>query len=152
MKENIQETFVILKDEIIDGVLKDTKDPICLSVYYMLLRHRNRKTNQSFPSISKLAQELQTSKSTIKRRIDLLYEYGYIDINSGEKGIANNYYFPKESFYEDFKYDTQQQCAYRKKSSTFKTIKQEPLKIKNVKKINNHKDKDDNFLEYGLSF
>ena len=130
-----QETFVMMVDSIVDGILNDTKDPICLSVYYMLLRHRNRLTNQSFPSVAKLAEELQTSKSTIKRRIDLLYEYGYIDINSGEKGIANNYYFPRENFYEDFKYDDQQQCAYRKKSSTFKPKKKDKPKAKKKQDI-----------------
>lgn len=117
--EKSKTKFVILIDNIADGILSDTQDPLCLSLYYMLLRHRNRQTNKSFPSISKLASELHSSKSTIKRKLNLLYENGYIKINSGDKGTANNYYFPKESFYKDFKYDEQQLCAYRKKSKTF---------------------------------
>lgn len=74
-------------------------DSSCLALYIMLLSHRNTVTNKCYPSMALLAKELNTSSSTIKRRLKKLSDKGFIIINSGEKGIANTYFFPREDFY-----------------------------------------------------
>lgn len=74
-------------------------DSSCLALYIMLLSHRNTETNKCYPSMALLARELNTSSSTIKRRLKKLSDKGYIIINSGTKGIANTYFFPMEEFY-----------------------------------------------------
>ena len=125
MKQNSEQerkgTFVKLDDEIADSILEVTQDSQCLIVYYMLLRHRNRTRNTCFPSANRLARELHISASTVKRRIKVLYENGFIDINSGTKGIANSYYFPLESFYQEFQDDMNQCMAYKRRSTKFKS-------------------------------
>lgn len=75
-------------------------DSSCLALYIMLLSHRNTETNKCYPSMALLAKELNTSSSTIKRRLKKLSDNGYIIINSGERGIANTYFFPMEDFYK----------------------------------------------------
>lgn len=85
------------------------------AVYMTLLKHRNTTTNRCFPSIETIAKETVSGIRTVKRVIDELEEKGYLKINSGMRGIANNYYFPKEWFYEYFKDDYLQKNAQRHK-------------------------------------
>ena len=68
--------------------------------YMILLSHRNPKTNECYPSILLLSEELRTSVSTIKRWLKKLADKGFIIINSGERGISNTYFFPLENFYK----------------------------------------------------
>jgi DNA-binding transcriptional regulator YhcF (GntR family) len=91
----------------------------CYTVYMMLLSHRNALNNKCFPSIELIAKECNASTDTIKRKIKLLKDNGFLSVNSGKQGISNNYYFPCEDFYKKFKMDTDQIMA-RSVSKAFK--------------------------------
>lgn len=71
----------------------------CLSLYTILLMHRNSQTDSCFPSLALLAKELNTSKSNIQFIIDKLEELGFIEIVKGSRTQSNKYYFPLEDFY-----------------------------------------------------
>lgn len=86
------------------------------AVYLVLLKHRNMKNNKCFPSIKTIADETKIGVRTIKEALDALSNNGYLSINSGMRGIANNYYFPKEWFYKYFEDDINQRLASRRKS------------------------------------
>lgn len=87
-----------------------------LAVYLTILKHRNMKTNKCFPSIATISKESGFSIPSTKKIIKRLEESGYLSINSGYKGTSNNYYFPKEWFYEIFKNDFFQQNASRRQA------------------------------------
>lgn len=70
-----------------------------LTIYMIILSHRNSKTNKCFPSLDLIAKETNTSRSTVQRAIKKLYEKGFLIIDSGKQGISNSYYFPREIFY-----------------------------------------------------
>lgn len=121
-------SFVKVYLGITEEILEKT-DAVCLAVYIIILRHRNTGNNMCFPSIKTIADIVNVSDSTVKRAISKLYENGFLDINSGTKGTANNYYFPKENFYEEWKNDLDQILAKRK-NNVFKKAKKsevEPL-------------------------
>lgn len=86
------------------------------AVYMILLKHRNMRTNKCFPSISTISEETKLGVRTVKEAIDTLWNKGYLSINSGMRGISNNYYFPKEWFYEYFEEDIYQCKAERRKN------------------------------------
>lgn len=86
------------------------------AVYMILLKHRNMRTNKCFPSISTISEETKLGVRTVKEAIDTLWNKGYLSINSGMRGISNNYYFPKEWFYEYFEEDIYQRKAERRKN------------------------------------
>lgn len=71
-------------------------------LYLIILSHRNTQTGQCFPSLSLLSKEMGVSLSTLKTMLNKLYDMGAIQINTGRQGVANNYYFPSEDFYEEF--------------------------------------------------
>lgn len=85
------------------------------AVYMTLLKHRNSRNNKCFPSIETIANKISTSTKSVKRAIDELETAGYIKIDSGMRGISNNYYFPKEWFYDLFSDDYKQIKANRRK-------------------------------------
>ena len=86
------------------------------AVYMVLLKHRNSMNNKCFPSIETIANKIVASDKTVKRALDELEKAGYIKIDSGMRGISNNYYFPKEWFYELFKKDHKQIKANRRRN------------------------------------
>lgn len=86
------------------------------AVYMVLLKHRNSTNNKSFPSIETIANKIVASDKTVKRALDELEKAGYIKIDSGMRGISNNYYFPKEWFYDLFKKDYKQIKANRRRN------------------------------------
>ena len=86
------------------------------AVYMVLLKHRNSMNNKCFPSIETIANKIVASDKTVKRALDELEKAGYIKIDSGMRGISNNYYFPKEWFYELFKKDYNQIKANRRRN------------------------------------
>ena len=86
------------------------------AVYMTLLKHRNSKNNKCFPSIETIADRIVASDKTVKRALDELEKAGYIKIDSGMRGISNNYYFPKEWFYDLFKKDYKQIKANRRRN------------------------------------
>lgn len=86
------------------------------AVYMTLLKHRNSKNNKCFPSIETIADKIVTSDKTVKRALDELEKAGYIKIDSGMRGISNNYYFPKEWFYDLFEKDYKQIKANRRRN------------------------------------
>jgi predicted transcriptional regulator len=124
-------SFVKVYLNITNEILKKT-DAACLAVYITILRHRNTGNNMCFPSIKTIADIVNVSDSTVKRAINKLYENGFLDINSGTKGTANNYYFPKENFYEEWNSDLDQLRAYRKKKAFKKAKKSEVKPLENV--------------------
>lgn len=86
------------------------------AVYMTLLKHRNSKNNKCFPSIETIADRIVASDKTVKRALDELEKAGYIKIDSGMRGISNNYYFPKEWFYDLFDKDYKQIKANRRRN------------------------------------
>lgn len=86
------------------------------AVYMVLLKHRNSMNNKCFPSIETIANKIVASDKTVKRALDELEKAGYIKIDSGMRGISNNYYFPKEWFYDLFKKDYKQIKANRRRN------------------------------------
>ena len=117
----------------------------CFGVYMTLLSHRNMKNNQCFPSRGTIIEETGLSEGTVKDCITKLHKAGYININSGYFGCSNNYYFPKEWFYDLFADDIKQIMARRKTGSKSalkvdretqkdKTIKEQNKEIAELKK------------------
>ena len=96
----------------------------CYSVYMALLSYRNTLRNDCHPSVKRIHEDFNISESTINRCINKLYKEGYIDINSGYKGVASNYYFPKEYWYESWNQDFYQSRAQRNKGKS-SAIKEE---------------------------
>lgn len=86
------------------------------AVYMILLKHRNSTNNKCFPSIETIANKIMASNKTVKRALDELEKAGYIKIDSGMRGISNNYYFPKEWFYDLFEKDYKQIKANRRRN------------------------------------
>lgn len=86
------------------------------AVYMVLLKHRNSTNNKCFPSIETIANKIVASDKTVKRALDELEKAGYIKIDSGMRGISNNYYFPKEWFYDLFGKDYKQIKANRRRN------------------------------------
>lgn len=84
------------------------------AIYMVILKHRNMKTNKCFPSYATIKEESGCGLSTIKVALNELETSSYLSINSGMRGIANNYYFPKEWFYKYFEDDINQRMAKRK--------------------------------------
>lgn len=94
-------------------------------VYMVILSHRNTETNKCFPGASELVKECKISRITLFKKLKMLEENGYLSINSGKQGVCNNYYFPKEEFYNDNKDDVDQMLATRKKKVFKKKKKDE---------------------------
>lgn len=111
-------SFTKVYASVMDEILSET-DSVCLATYIAILRHRNTKTNKCFPSIPTISDIVHVSDRTVKRKIEELYNKGFLIINSGKQGVSNNYYFPKESFFEDWNDNAEQLLAYRRKN-TFK--------------------------------
>ena len=84
------------------------------AIYMVILKHRNIRTNRCFPSYSTISKESGCGLSNIKVTLNRLEEAGYLSINSGMRGIANNYYFPQEWFYAYFDDDINQRLAKRR--------------------------------------
>ena len=85
-------------------------------VYITILSHKNSKDQFSFPSITTIAKESGISKRQVSRYINELSEKGYLIIDSGQQGLSNKYYFPKESFYVKF---SENQIFARKKKTGY---------------------------------
>lgn len=107
-------------------------------VYIYLLRCRNRKNNQCFPSIFTISEYTHFSIRGVKSAINFLEKHDFIIINSGYKGTSNNYYFPKEWFYKYFEDDVKQKKAERKKRQN---VVKEKREIKQDREIRELKDK-----------
>lgn len=86
-----------------------------MGVYLSILKHRNVKNNQCFPSIATIAEESGLNEKTVKRALTKLCDNQFLIINSGMRGIASNYYFPQEWFYKYFNQDIRQKKASRRK-------------------------------------
>lgn len=106
--------FTMLTDTALSILQIKELGKTSFSVYCVILKHRNTKTNECFPSINTISKESGISVNTVKKTINNLEENGYLSINSGMRGTANNYYFPKEWFYPLFSEDFYQKNATRK--------------------------------------
>lgn len=129
--------YLMLSDIAKELLKYKEKGRVPYIVYVYLLSCRNRRNNQCFPSIATICNNLYMTKNTVKSAITFLEDNGFIIINSGHSGLANNYYFPKEYFYEYFKDDIKQTNANRViRKETKKTIEQlEKEKKKHQNKI-----------------
>lgn len=76
-------------------------DPQTAMLYIIILSHRNSVTNKCYPSISLLAREMGLGDRTISRMIKKLVEEGFLIVNSGRQGISSDYFFPRESWYNN---------------------------------------------------
>ena len=103
------------------------------AIYMVILKHRNMRTNRCFPSYSTISKESGCGLSNIKVTLNKLEEAGYLSINSGMRGIANNYYFPQEWFYAYFDDDINQRLAKRKDKAQVITEQRE-TKVKKENK------------------
>lgn len=65
-----------------------------VAVYIYLLRHANRKTNQSHPSEATIAKKLHLSRNTVAKHVRLLEERGLITTEHTQiitqRGIKKN--------------------------------------------------------------
>lgn len=107
--------YLMLSD-VSDEILKaGVGGRIPYIVYIYLLKCRNRTTNQCFPSLENISKNIYANIKSVKLALEYLVQKGFIVINSGYKGICNNYYFPKEWFYSYFEDDIKQKMATRRK-------------------------------------
>lgn len=118
MKNNLN-GFTKSNNTIMQQIFERT-DATCYAVYMAILAHRNSQTNECFPSRQRIMELTKLSEKTIKRKINELFEAGFIKINSGKQGTANNYYFPLEDFYKEWQMNDKQLMAARRKKA-FKT-------------------------------
>lgn len=86
-------------------------------VYLTVLSHKIIEDDKCYPSISVISEESGLSTSTVKRYIKILSDKGFIIVNTGAKGKANNYWFPLE---EDFKHTEMSRRATRRKGTNAK--------------------------------
>lgn len=125
-----------MASEVAFDVMRELKGN-CFGVYMTLLSHRNMKNNQCFPSRETIMEETGLSEGTVKECISKLHKSGYIIINSGYFGCSNNYYFPKEWFYDLFAEDIKQTMARRKTGSkSALKVDRETKKDKTIKEQN----------------
>lgn len=133
--------FVKLHENVIIGILEKT-DHLCLATYVVILKHRNTKTNKCFPSILTISGILKVSDSTVKRAIKKLEDNDFLIINSGTRGVSNNYYFPQEPFFKEWEDDYDQMFANRKKNPFRKA------KTKAKANINDASNDTENYEDY----
>lgn len=88
-------------DNLLIREIINKADPQTAMLYILILSHRNRVTNKCFPSISLLAREMGMADRTISRMINKLIEDGFLIVNSGRQGISSDYFFPRESDYNN---------------------------------------------------
>lgn len=118
----------LMLSEVPDEILSfGEKGRMPYIVYIYLLRCRNRRNNQCFPSIATISKNTHCSVRGVKSAITFLETNKFLIINSGYKGTSNNYYFPKEWFYEYFADDYKQDkaCRRRKPLSEKRETKEE---------------------------
>lgn len=108
----METTFTMTTDTAFNVLIDLGKS--AFAIYMVILKHRNMRTNRCFPSYSTISEESGCGLSNIKVTLNKLEEAGYLSINSGMRGIANNYYFPQEWFYAYFDEDINQRLAKRR--------------------------------------
>lgn len=139
----------IMTTDVAFNILKNKNlKKSCFQIYLTILKHRNMKTNECFPSIETICRESGLYNQAVKDGINQLEEHGYLSINSGMRGISNNYYFPKEWFYPLFSEDFYQKNATRrhkplkdkrktKLEKENEELKEENIRLKQEKFIDN---------------
>lgn len=100
-KTNFVLNGFVKSDNLVMREIINKTDPQTAMLYILILSHRNRLTNKCFPSISLLAREMGMADRSISRMIKRLMEEGFIIVNSGRQGISSDYYFPRESDYNN---------------------------------------------------
>ena len=100
-KTNFMTNGFTKADNLLIREIVNRTDPQTAMLYILILSHRNRVTNKCFPSISLLAREMGLGDRTISRMITKLSEEGFLIINSGRQGISSDYFFPRESDYNN---------------------------------------------------
>ena len=86
-------------------------------VYLSILAHKISDGDKCYPSIQVVADECSCSVSQVKRYIKTLSDKGFIIVNTGCKGQANNYWFPLE---DDFEHTEMSKKATRRKGTKTK--------------------------------
>ena len=77
-----------------------TISPLAALLYIKILSHYNSKLKQCFPSIDILRRETGISRRKISDLLTQLNKHGYLKVRSGGRHYANNYWFPKEDFFD----------------------------------------------------
>lgn len=90
--------YVKTNNTIMRQILLDY-NPSTLSVYLVILSHKNEHDGYSWPKIETIQKETGLGRGTVKRALNDLVEGGYLFISSGNSMHSNRYYFPKESFF-----------------------------------------------------
>lgn len=104
--------FVPSDNELRVKMIKEVGMP-CYVVYLTILSHKISDDDKVFPTYETIAKECDCSTQNIKKHIKTLKEKGYIIVDSGKSGKANNYWFPHE---KDFKETEQCKQAHSRKA------------------------------------
>ena len=82
------------------SIYADDRLPHRAKVVYMYLKDRSDKNGQSWPGIKTIARELNVSTSTVKRAIDDLIRFGYMEKETRFRengGQSSNLYTLKQA-------------------------------------------------------
>lgn len=125
--------FIQLNNNLIRAIISESgTGAACL--YLLLLSHRNAKTNKCFPTLETLSREMgEISIRQVSTYLKRLNDIGAIKVDSGKSGIANNYFFPLEEFYEN---TPESDLAYRRSGQGFKNKPSKPKAKINKPNIN----------------
>lgn len=82
------------------SIYADDRLPHRAKVVYMYLKDRSDKNGQSWPGIKTIARELNVSTSTVKRAVDDLIRFGYMEKETRFRengGQSSNLYTLKQA-------------------------------------------------------
>ena len=82
------------------SIYADDRLPNRAKVVYMYLKDRSDKNGQSWPGIKTIARELNVSTSTVKRAVDDLIRFGYMEKETRFRengGQSSNLYTLKQA-------------------------------------------------------
>lgn len=111
------ENWVKANNQLIRRIITESNAQTAM-LYLIILSHRNAKSGQCFPSISLLAREMHLTDRNIQRMINTLCSLDVLIVNSGKQGVSNNYYFPKEDFFQGDVFTYKRKTSFRAKSQS----------------------------------
>ena len=101
MKQNNQNQFVVLPNEVVDC---ESISPKSLVVYCAIKRHMDKTTLEAFPEIKTIAKESGCGEDAVRKAIKELVSNKFIE-QIKRKGQSNLYKFSKTKSFEPFSYD-----------------------------------------------
>lgn len=78
-------------------------NPRDIMIYASIKRYENSKTKEAFPSLDLISEHSGSSKPTIKKSVEKLVKYGYLNVR--KEGRKNVYKFNDYKKFEPFSYD-----------------------------------------------